>query len=321
MSADEAILVIRHGALGDFVQSIGPFQAIRQQHPNATIILLTAPFLKRFADTMPFFDDIWMDERPRWTHASSLIRLMLKCKKARFKRVYDLQTSRRTAFYFKLQKWLCNLLGGNMAEWSSHVPEAAFAHVAPERVGMHTLDRQKQQLMLSGILTVPTPHFDWILQTETPPFGLSKPFALIVAQASAHRPDKCYPLEQFRVLMDLLIENTVTPVVIGGKQDLAIDLGLSPAQQEKVMDLRGRTQLDDLVLLGRHAALAVGNDTGPMHMFAIAGCPVITLFSHASDPSLCAPRGDKVVILRGENFDDLPASQVWEYMDVFLGEL
>ena len=39
------ILVIRLGALGDFVLSMGPFAAIRAHHPDARIILLTtAPY-------------------------------------------------------------------------------------------------------------------------------------------------------------------------------------------------------------------------------------------------------------------------------------
>ena len=320
MSFDETILVIRHGALGDFVQSIGPFQAIRQQHPKAKIILLTGPFFKKFAESMPFFDEVWVDERSRWTHALSLLKLMFMFKNERFKRVYDLQTSGRTAFYFKLQRWLCCVLGGASAEWSSHVPGCAFAHSAPERVRMHTLDRQRQQLELAGILNVPAPHFDWIGQTAVSPFGLEKPFALIVPQASSHRPEICYPMAQFRELMDLLIARNVVPVVIGGKQDVTMDLGLNPIGSEKVIDLRGKTQLEDLVLLGRHAAFAVGNDTGPMHMFAIAGCPVVTLFSHASDPNLCAPRGDKVVVLRAENFTDLSALLIWQYAEAFLDE-
>ena len=40
------ILVIRHGALGDFVLSFGPFAAIRAQHPQAeTTLLTTRPFV------------------------------------------------------------------------------------------------------------------------------------------------------------------------------------------------------------------------------------------------------------------------------------
>ena len=56
-------------------------------------------------------------------------------------------------------------------------------------------------------------------------------------------------------------------------------------------------------------ALAVGNDTGPLHLAAAAGAPAIVLFSRASDPALSAPRG-RVAILRAENLADLPVAQV-----------
>ena len=62
-------------------------------------------------------------------------------------------------------------------------------------------------------------------------------------------------------------------------------------------------------MLGAKAALAVGNDTGPLHLAAAAGAPTIVLFSKASDPTLSAPRG-RVAILQAENLADLPVAQV-----------
>ncbi|MGE3479724.1 MAG: glycosyltransferase family 9 protein, partial [Dongiaceae bacterium] len=37
----EQILIIKHGALGDFVQSLGAMASIRLHHPKAKITLLT----------------------------------------------------------------------------------------------------------------------------------------------------------------------------------------------------------------------------------------------------------------------------------------
>ena len=62
-------------------------------------------------------------------------------------------------------------------------------------------------------------------------------------------------------------------------------------------------------MLGARAALAVGNDTGPLHLAAAAGAPAIVLFSKASDPALSAPRG-RVAILRADRLEDLPVAQV-----------
>ena len=72
----------------------------------------------------------------------------------------------------------------------------------------------------------------------------------------------------------------------------------------------GQTNLEDLFLLARDAYSAVGNDTGPMHIFATQGCRTLVLYSGASDPALCAQRGDTVTILRREHLQDLSATDV-----------
>ena len=77
----------------------------------------------------------------------------------------------------------------------------------------------------------------------------------------------------------------------------------------RARDLTGRTDFASVATLGAKAALAVGNDTGPLHLAAAAGAPTIVLFSKASDPALSAPRG-RVAILRADNLADLPVAQV-----------
>ena len=76
------------------------------------------------------------------------------------------------------------------------------------------------------------------------------------------------------------------------------------------VNLTGRTSLADLTRLARAAAGAVGNDNGPMHLTAAAGCPSVVLFSAASDPALCAQRGPSVAILRRDNLRDLGLAEV-----------
>lgn len=87
----QRILVIRLGALGDFVQSFGPFQAIRQAFPAAHITLLTtAPFVE-LARLSPWFDEVLTDTRPRWTDVPQILALRKMLRG--YDRVYDLQTS------------------------------------------------------------------------------------------------------------------------------------------------------------------------------------------------------------------------------------
>jgi ADP-heptose:LPS heptosyltransferase len=53
----------------------------------------------------------------------------------------------------------------------------------------------------------------------------------------------------------------------------------------------------------------VGGDTGPVHLAAMMGCPVIALFSRFSDPVQATPVGD-VRLLRADNLEDLPLERV-----------
>ncbi len=86
------------------------------------------------------------------------------------------------------------------------------------------------------------------------------------------------------------------------------------AQCEEALDLSGQTGLLDLSALGRGAVVAVGNDTGPMHLFSTVGCRTVVLFSHDSDPALCGQRGSAVMIIRRQALDDLSVAEVMNGM-------
>jgi ADP-heptose:LPS heptosyltransferase len=75
-------------------------------------------------------------------------------------------------------------------------------------------------------------------------------------------------------------------------------------------DLTGQTEFGDIVALGQEARRAIGNDTGPMHLAVVGGAPATVLYSKASDPSLTAPRGPDVVILRRDDLADLSVDEV-----------
>ena len=49
-----------------------------------------------------------------------------------------------------------------------------------------------------------------------------------------------------------------------------------------------------------------------MHLIAAAGCPSVVLFSHDSDPALCAPRGPAVHVLRRPDLATLEVATVIE---------
>ena len=293
------VLVIRLGALGDFVQSAGPFAAIRAHHADAPITLLTTRPFAAFAAASPWFDHVWIDDKPKAWQPRRLLALRARLRGGGFARVYDLQTSDRSSFYFRLM--------GGRVEWSGIAKGCSHPHANPARDRLHTLDRQAEQLAMAGIATVPPPDLAWV-EADTARFGLAHPYLLLCPGAAAHRPAKRWPAENFAGLARWLAERGVMPVLLGSADEaplLATIAECCPAAR----NLAGRTDLLDIAALGRGALAAVGNDTGPMHLMAAAGCPSVVLFSAASDPDLCAPRG-RVAVLRRPDLAGLEINEV-----------
>jgi ADP-heptose:LPS heptosyltransferase len=131
---------------------------------------------------------------------------------------------------------------------------------------------------------------------------------LLVPGGSAHRPEKRWPVESYAQLAALLKARGLDIVIIGGPQESAMARQIQKAVGQ-ARDLTGRTDFAQLAVLGAKAALAVGNDTGPTHLLAAAGAPTIALFSDASDPELCGPRGH-VTVIRSPDLKALPVSTV-----------
>ena len=105
------VLVIKLGALGDFVQALGPFAAIHDHHASDSIVLLTTRPYVDFARAGGWFDEIWVDDRPRVRDVGGWLALRRRLRGAGFHRIYDLQTSDRSFFYYYLLILNCfNLL-------------------------------------------------------------------------------------------------------------------------------------------------------------------------------------------------------------------
>jgi ADP-heptose:LPS heptosyltransferase len=293
------IAVIKLGALGDFVQALSPFRTIRAHHKDAHITLITTRPYAALARATGYFDEIWDDGRPRSLAAyCALIRRM---RRACFDRVYDLQTSTRSSVYF----WL---LFPRQPEWSGVALGCSHPHANPDRVKMHTVERQAEQLAMAGIAHLLPVDLSWA-KADLSRFALPRPFALLGPGGSAHRPRKRWPAARYGELAKALARANMTPVVLGAgaERDLAQAItSTCPAAR----DLVGQTEYQDIIALGREAALSVGNDTGPMHLIAAAGAPSLVLFSDESDPACCAPRGRLVRTLRQPNLADLPVKRV-----------
>jgi len=110
--------------------------------------------------------------------------------------------------------------------------------------------------------------------------------------------ERMWPLENFALLADYLIEKyNVKIVLIGSKGEYKLneELLLKSRFPENVLNLAGKLSVEELFFSMRRFSLFVSNDTGPMHMAGAAGIPVVALFG-PNLPLRYAPRGENTVV-------------------------
>lgn len=306
---DGPILVIKLSSLGDFLMCLGAFKAIRAHHGDDKVVLLTTEPYADLGQACGCFDEVWRDSRPRPLDPARWWRLAERLRRARFRRVYDLQLSQRTGWYFRL-------LGPRWPEWIGKVPGCSHRYRQPA-TPRHIMERHAELLALAGIRWVPAPDLGF-LEADLGRFALPPSYALLTPGSSPHRQVKRWPVERYGELAVALAERGLTPVVIGGAAEREAGRALARAYPQ-TLDLCGRTDLAELASLARGAAIVVGNDTGPLHLAALCGAPVVALFSRESDPVKARPPGPAVTVLQRDSLASLPISEVLEAVDRTLG--
>lgn len=309
----DTILVIKLSALGDLVMASGCFAAIRRHHARDRIVLLTtAPYAGMFAGS-GLFDEVVVDRRPKAWQLGTWWALARTLRRYRFRRVYDLQRKLRTELLY----WALGM-GRPGLEWSGVAPGASHRVPDGRNVSRHMVDKLAEQLNAAGIAEVPPPAVPW-LKGGSIVADLPQPFAVLVVGTAPTRPEKLAPTTLYVQIAEWLLRRGITPVLVGTASDapyVAAVLRGCPG----ALDLCGRTSFADLADLGRCAVVAVGNDTGPMHLLSVAGCPVVVLFSHGSDPERIRPCGPVVEVLRRPDLATLRLAEVGTAIERAMGE-
>ena len=121
----------------------------------------------------------------------------------------------------------------------------------------------------------------------------------IAIQPGARWPTKCWPTANFAELVRLLSQKypDVRFAVMGSAEDKSRGETILRAAPEQVLNLCGETSLPEMMEWLRLCKLMITNDTGPMHVAAALGTPLIALFG-PTDPHSTGPRGQMENVLR-----------------------
>jgi len=315
------ILILKPSSLGDVVQALPVLRLLKSHLPASSIFWWIDSQFAPLLENDPDLTGVVRFERKRWTsprHWPEALRSVRWMRAQYFDWVIDLQCLARSGAF----AWLAN---GKFLIGLDEPREGArgFYDVAVRRPSFHT-HAVDWYLAVLPRLGVPLHwNFQWLPEQPAAAAELSRKWPgvashrnvagqepartghWIALQPGARWLTKRWPVEYFAELVRLLanhLRNTRF-AVLGDRKDRPLGEIISSAAPERCLNLCGETSLPEMVEWLRLCDLMVTNDTGPMHIAAALGKPLIALFG-PTEPRRTGPYRQLDSVLR----IDLPCS-------------
>lgn len=298
-TAPRKILVVLHGSIGDVTRALPLAGMLRRAFPTSFLAWSVEPACFPLLQENPAIDQILLFDRAHWWKSAAPF--LAQVRAAEFDLTLDLQRLLRS---------------GVISWWSG----------APRRIGFHRRDSKEgnwifnneyipacgdriskfeHYLKFADYLGIErsAPRWDFHLSTAeragadrhlAPVRG---PFAVLFV-GTRWESKQWFP-EQMRDCADRLVTGFGLDVVLlGGKDEQKLAAEVEASSPQSLLNLTGRTSLREAIGIIERATLAIGPDTGLMHIAAAVGTPVISLWG-ATDPARTGPHRFSELILQG----------------------
>src|SRR5579859_3549421 len=304
------ILIIKPSSLGDVVHALPTVNRIRQRYPDARITWLINDTLAPLLDHCPIIDELIKFPRAEFANPAHVLHFLGFLRQLRA-RQFDLVIDLQGLFRSGLMTWATRAprrIGRSDAREGARfayteivtVPDSqarGTPHSAQNvAANIHAVDRY---LLIADYLKCPPlpvlfPLYrDEVMRQRVDALLGSVREKLIAVNPSTRWPTKLWGDENFRALLAKLPRDRV---VLTGSAGDAVRVG---ALAGDCLNLAGKTSVMELVELLRRCSVLVTGDSGPMHLAAAVGTPVVAIFG-PTDPVLTGPYGKGHVVLRTE---------------------
>ena len=287
------ILLIKPSSLGDIVHTFPVVAAIKRQWPESHITWVVKRQWADLVERAEGVDRVW----PVDMTVKSWIREARALRAQQFDLAMDLQGLFRSGILARLSGAPIRIGFANGREGSPWFYTHRVSVLSPD---IHAVDRYLSVATALGVSLPGTPRFGFRLLEEDMVtarelcrrrgFSMDRPW--IAMNIGARWPTKRWPLESFASVVDQLHAAHLDPVVmIGGSEEQGFTKRMRALTDHPFIDLSGEIPLGCLPALLSTATAMITNDSGPMHIAAGLGVPVVAMFGPTS-ATRTGPYGD-----------------------------
>ena len=326
MASPKRILVIRLDRLGDVVLSTPVVQRLREAYPDARIAMMVRPVCREVVEGNPFLNEVILyDKDGRHRGILSTVRFAWGLRRFRFDTAVVVHPTHRSHWI----PWLAGIptrIGYDRK--SSWLLNRRVAHHKQEGA-RHEADYALELLQVLGLQPPASPRpfvplhaeaqrrVDQLLQHQ----GIGSSETLVAIHPSASCISKRWMPQRFGAVADRLMETQHSRIIlIAGPDDAVHAHDVANAMRRQPLNLAGKLSIGELACLLKRCRLLISNDSGPVHIAAAVGTPVVTLFGRAQagvNAARWRPLGPRHVVLdksgpsRFTSIDELTVDEVY----------
>ena len=317
------ILVIDFGQLGDVVLSLPALRAIRERFPKARItVAIGKPGaeiinLSGYADDTLEVDRVALRDGVKLVSIGRIIKLVGEVRAAKYDFVIDLHSLSETN--------LLGFLSGAPRRLYARRPGRSLDYLSNfqprpprEEKHSHAVDRYLDVLKPLGVTNTPRlPQLKTVAAADASVEALLKKekansgSLLVGVFPGAGHPSRRWPMEHFAEVADHLIRNErVRVIVFAGPEERPLIPQMRTVFPASTIFF-DRLTIPQLVSAQARLTLLISNDTGPMHIAAAVGTPVVVVMNRP-DPHSFIPLGDQHRLVYGEEVMQITVPEVYQ---------
>jgi lipopolysaccharide heptosyltransferase II len=311
------ILVIRLDLIGDLVLSMTIVRTLKRSYPEAAIDLLALPASAQVVMHDPDLDEIITYDPNVWRRPKALVHAK------NWRNAYNLLCLLRARHYdiavSVFGNWAGIIAALSGAKRCVGFGRESYPGLITDNVRgrhwrsgdhKHEVDYCLELAKAAGSTIDPadriprlyvSPLAEQQLEQLLTHEGVDRKKPLIACHLSSNNgQSKRWPIPYWTTLIDTLILDLDAQVILtGAPGDLPLIESVTRRMKQHAINLAGKTSLPQLVALLKRANLVISGDSGPMHIAAAVGTPLIAIHG-PTDPALSGPISPTATVLRSD---------------------
>lgn len=310
----ESILIIKLSAIGDVVHTLPLLEILRKNFPESRIDWLIEEEAGRIIDYHSCVDHVIVSRRKSWQKrifriseipdvAREIGRFLNRLRSAKYELVIDLQGLFKSGLLTGLSKGERKIASTGGKEASRlFLTEKPY----PVNYSEHAIERYLKVIGYLGCRMDSWEGAIPVRESDKKPIDLFfrknniQDQRAIAINPMARWKTKLWEPDKFSLLADRLQKELSCRIIFtGSKDDRPHVSNILDQTKNGPFNLAGRTSLKELAYLYSKCRVLISTDTGPMHMAAAMGCPVVAIFGPTA-PWRTGPYGKGHKIIRKE---------------------